>query len=327
MPKRPDSLETLQLTLELLKRIRKDRSVTASELRQKLMEVDSKFTRELRTIQRLLETLSDPDFEACDIERDDSSKPYRYRWKDGAKGLSLPGLSPQESLLLTLAEQQLGSLLPARLMKSMDGFFSQARGQLSDSGNNPLEREWLDKVRVVSTSQPLLPPKVDPDVFEQVSNALYANQWLEADYQNAEGKRATYKVMPLGLAQQGPRMYLVCRFDGHDNERCLALHRFITAQASTLTFERPKDFNLKQFDDDGRFGYGDGTQIRLSFRIEKEAGRHVVECPLSADQQVVELDDAYEIRATVVDTAMLDWWLRGFGDEVSEVRRCVERRR
>lgn len=321
MPKRPDSLETLQLTLELLKRIRKDRSVTASELRQKLMEVDSKFTRELRTIQRLLETLSDPEFEACDIERDDSRKPYRYRWKDGAKGLSLPGLSPQESLLLTLAEQQLGSLLPARLMKSMDGFFSQARGQLSDSVNNPLEREWLDKVRVVSTSQPLLPPKVDADVFQQVSNALYSNQWLEVDYKNAEGGRKTARVMPLGLAQQGPRMYLVCRFDGYDNERCLALHRFISAKASTLTFERPKDFDLKQFEDDGRFGYGDGTQIRLSFRIEKGAGLHVVECPLSADQQVVELDDAYEISATVVDSDMLDWWLRGFGKAVSGVQR------
>ena len=321
MPKRPDSLETLQLTLELLKRIRKDRSVTASELRQKLMEADSKFTRELRTIQRLLETLSDPDFEACDIERDESSKPYRYRWKEDAKGLSLPGLSPQESLLLTLAEQQLGSLLPARLMKSMDGFFSQARGQLSDSGNNPLEREWLEKVRVVSTSQPLLPPKVDADVFQQVSNALYGNQWLEVDYKNAEGERKTSKVMPLGLAQQGPRMYLVCRFDGYDNERCLALHRFISAQVSTLTFERPKDFDLKKFDDDGRFGYGDGTQIRLSFRIEKGAGLHVVECPLSVDQQVVELDDAYEITATVVDSAILDWWLRGFGDGVSEIKR------
>ena len=325
MPKRPDSLETLQLTLELLKRIRKDRAVTASELRQKLMEVDRKFTRELRTIQRLLETLSDPDFEACDIERDESSKPYRYRWKEGAKGLSLPGLSPQESLLLTLAEQQLGSLLPARLMKSMDGFFSQARGQLSDSDNHPLEREWLDKVRVVSTSQPLLPPKIDPNVFEQVSNALYANQWLEVDYKNAEDERRTAKVMPLGLSQQGPRMYLVCRFDGYDNERCLALHRFVSAKASTLTFERPKNFDLKKFDDDGRFGYGDGTQIRLSFRIEKGAGLHIVECRLSADQQVVELDDVYEITATVVDSAMLDWWLRGFGDTVSGIRKSASK--
>ena len=76
-----------------------------------------------------------------------------------------------------------------------------------------------------------------------------------------------------------------------------------------------------QFDNDGRFGYGDGTLIRLSFRIEKEAGFHLLETPLSADQQVVELEDAYEITATVVDSAMLEWWLRGFGDGVIWVNR------
>ena len=321
MSNRPAALETLQLTLELLKRIRKDRAVTARKLQEQLIETDTKYTRKLRTIQRLLETLSDPDFKALDIERDESSKPFRYRWKESAKGITTGALSPQESLLLTLAEQQLGSLLPARLMKSMEGFFSQARGRLDDTQSNHLERQWLDKVRVVSTSQPLLPPKVDADVFEQVSNALYANQWLNVQYKNAAGKGTTSKVMPLGLAQQGPRLYLVCRYDGFDDERCLALHRLISAQAATLTFERPQDFDLKQFDDDGRFGYGDGTKIRLSFRIEKEAGLHVVECPLSVDQKVVELDDAYEITATVVNTAMLDWWLRGFGEGVSKLTR------
>ena len=319
MSKRPDSLETLQLTLELLKRIRKDRAVTASELCQKLIDTDAKYTRKLRTIQRLLETLSDPDFKALDIERDESSKPYRYRWKESAKGITTGALSPQESLLLTLAEQQLGNLLPARLMKSMEGFFSQARGRLDDSENTQLEREWLNKVRVVSTSQPLLPPKVNAEVFEQVSNALYGNQWLDVQYKNAAGKKTTSKVMPLGLAQQGPCMYLVCRYDGFDDERCLALHRLISAKASTLKFERPKEFNLKQFDDDGRFGYGDGTKIKLSFRIEKAAGLHVVECPLSADQKVVELGDVYHITATVVDSDMLDWWLRGFGDGVDGI--------
>ena len=315
MAKRPDSLETLQLSHELLRRIPKGRTITAPELHQQLMEAG--YEREMRTIQRQLETLS----EFYDIERDDSSKPYRYRWKENAKGLSLPGLSSQESLLLTLAEQQLRNLLPAKLMNSMQGFFKQARGQLDENGRSQSEREWLDKVRVVSTSQPLLPPKVDVDVFQQVSDALYGNHWLDLDYKNAEGDRKASRVMPLGLAQQGPRMYLVCRYEGYENERCLALHRFVSAKASTLTFERPKEFDLKRFDDDGRFGYGDGTKIRLSFRITKEAGLHVVECPLSLDQRVVELVDAYDITATAVDSAMLDWWLRGFGDAVSKIQK------
>jgi predicted DNA-binding transcriptional regulator YafY len=314
MSKRPNSMETLKISLELLRRIPKSRPVSTTELHQQLAEAG--IERDMRTIQRQLEALLE-----CypDIERDHSSKPHRFSWKERAKGMLLPSLSTQESLLLMLAEQHLRSLLPARLMKSMEGFFAQAHSDLESKATGQLDREWLEKVRVVSTSQPLLPPKIDPTVFEQVSNALYGNNWLDVDYKNAAGKQTSARVMPLGLAQQGPRIYLVCRFDGYDNERSLALHRILTARASLFTFTRPKDFDLKQFDDDGRFGYGNGERIRLSFRIEKEAGFHLLESPLSADQQVVELEDAYEITATVVDTAILEWWLRGFGDSVSEI--------
>lgn len=313
MPRRPESLETLQIALELVRRIPKGRTITAPELRQQL--ADAGFERDMRTIQRQLETIS----EYFDIDRDDTAKPYRYCWNERAKGLSLPSLSPQECLLLSLAEQQMQKLLPPKLMKSMEGFFTQARGQLREQATAKREREWLTKVRVVSTSQPLLPPKVDPAVFEQVSNALYGDQWLTVEYRNAAGRKLESRVMPLGLAQQGQRLYLVCRFDGYDNERCLALHRISSAKASPFTFERPPGFDLKKFDDDGRFGYGDGQKIRLSFRIEKEAGFHLLESKLSEDQEVVEEDETYLITATVVDSSMLDWWLGGFGEAIAEV--------
>ena len=42
---------------------------------------------------------------------------------------------------------------------------------------------------------------------------------------------------------------------------------------------------------------------------------------MSKDQEVEELDDEYEITATVVDTEQLNWWLRGFGDAVREIRK------
>ena len=172
---------------------------------------------------------------------------------------------------------------------------------------------WLKKVRVVSTTQPLLPPKIKPGVFEQVSQALFSNHWLAVEYENAVGARTKSDVMPLGLAQQGPRLYLVCRFQGFDDERILALHRIQAARATTLGFERPKDFDFGSYDADGKFGFGEGKRIQLSFRITKEAGLHLLESPLSQDQTVKELEGEYEITATVVETAILDWWLRGFG--------------
>lgn len=316
MANRPDTLETALLAIELLRRIPRGRKVTAGELHGQLK--DAGINRELRTIQRQLEMLS----EHFEIERDDRSKPYGYRWLEQAKGLSLPNLTPQESLLLRLAEEHLKNLLPVRLMKSMEGFFAQARRNLGPESNAKLEREWASKVRVVSTGQPLLPPKIAPGVFEIVSEALYSNRWLNLDYRNAGGKRSKIEVMPLGLAQQGPRIYLVCRYRGYDNERSLALHRILSAEASAFIFERPKEFDLQKYDDDGRFGFGDGERVKLTFCIDRAAGLHLLESPLSKDQQVVELENGQlEITATVVDSAMLEWWLRGFGEAITMIRR------
>lgn len=315
MARRPDTFETVRIVLELLKRIPRTRRISASELRDQLEAAGLK--RDIRTIQRQLDALT----EVFDIERDDRSKPYGYRWKDKAQGLSLPGLNERESLLLALAEQHLRNLLPASIARSMETFFAQAHSNLGPLSKAYKEREWLSKVRVVSTTQPLLPPKILPGVFEQVSNALYSNHWLDVTYKNASGRSTKAEVMPLGLAQQGPRLYLIGRFRGFTDDRSLALHRISAARQMTLSFERPKDFDLQKFDDEGRFSFGAGKRVRLRFLIEKDAGLHVLETPLSLDQKVRKLPKHYEVTATVTDSAQLTWWLRSFGGAISNVQK------
>lgn len=316
MPPRSDNLETVLLALEILRRIPRSRKVTAQQIHAQLQ--DAGFARDIRTIQRQLDALSGH----FDIEVDTRSKPYGYCWKANAQGFSLAQLTPQESLLLHLAKEHLSQLLPTRLTHSMDSFFVQAERTLNQHQHAQLEREWPRKIRVVATSQPLLPPQIKPNVLESVSEALFGNQYLDIAYTNASGKKRSSRVMPLGLAQQGPRLYLVCRFEDFDNERSLALHRIQKAAASGLQFERPKSFNLAQYDKDGRFGFGEGALVRLCFEIEAATGGHLRETPLSKDQQVMEMDGNYlRIEATVVDSAMLDWWLRGFGDAVRDVQK------
>ena len=328
MSKRPDNLETLTLTLHMLRRIPRQRQnkITAKAMHEQLQSAG--IQRDLRTVQRQLDMLS----QHFEIERDDRSKPYGYCWKEQAKALAVPDLTPAESLMLQLAGDYLRHLLPTQLMQSLEPFFTQASKNLCDAEDRPkaqsaqLARQGPGKVRMVATSQPLLPPHIQPGVFEAVSQALYANQWLEVDYSNANGSRSQRKVMPLGLAQQGPRLYLVCRFEGFDNERSLALHRMHSATASTLSFERPPEFNLQQYDADGRFGFGNGKRIQLRFDISRTAGGHLTETPLAKDQQAqaylgADGSERLRISATVVDSAMLDWWLRGFGDAVGAVEK------
>ena len=315
-----DSLDTALLLMETLKRIPRKRWVTAAALQKQLAAVG--YQRNIRTFQRHLDTLSS----AFELERDERSKPFGYRWKEQAPALSLPGLTAQESLLLRLAQAHLQMLLPPKLLRSMEPYFEQA-GRNLDAGASSADaqarsaRQWLRKVRVVPTSQPLLPPTIDPEVLEEVTTALQDNRWLQVQYRNAAQQERNARVMPLGLVQQGTSLYLVCRFEGYDNERNLALHRMQAAEAQLSSFSYPDDFDLERYEADGRFGYGNGEYIRLRFCIDKGAGLHLTEARLSEDQTVQEHAGHYAIEATVVETDMLDWWLRGFGGAVWDVQR------
>jgi predicted DNA-binding transcriptional regulator YafY len=316
MPRRPDNLETLHLSLQLLRRIPRRGKISAADLHKQVLA--DGFDRNIRTIQRQLDELS----KHFDIERDESSKPYGYRWNDVAQTLSVPGLTEQESLLLSLAEKNLRNQLPAKLMQSMSGFFEQARRNLtvSASPDNPsLAAQWLRKVRVVNTSVQMIAPKVLPEVFEQVSVALYHNYWLDINYINAHGKKTQAKVMPLGLAQQGQRLFMPCRFDGYDDVRNLALHRIGKAKCTGLHFEPPADFDLKIYDDEGHFGFGAGKRIEVRLWLAKELAFLLEESPLSEDQRITQTPNAgkgFELTATVVDSALLVWWIRSQGKSV-----------
>ena len=314
MAKKSNTQESLALAFEILKRIPKSHQVTAKELHQQLQHIG--IERDLRTIQRNLEMLC----EHFDIIRDERSKPYGYRWNKNSEGMSLPKLSAQEALLLSLAEEYLIKLLPANITASLDGFFQEAKHKLNPTSDSTKEREWLKKVRVVSETQPLLPPKILTEVFGAISDALFHDRLLNIEYYNAKQEQKSALVMPLGLAQQGQRLYLVCRFYGYDNERSIAIHRITRAFVSTFHFERPKDFTLSQYDADGRFGFGEGQKCQLEFSITERAGFHLTETPLSTDQTISANEDSYRVTATVTQSKQLERWLNGFEDQIWDIK-------
>ena len=139
----------LHLQLEILRLIPKTGIITAEQIRQKLSDIG--IQRDLRSIQRQMKKLC----EQFDIECDERDKPYGYRWKPNAKGIDLPILNEQQSLVLMLAKQYLNGILPASIMSSMEGFFQQAEYNLVYDSHKKSGAEWLDKVAIAPTSQPL----------------------------------------------------------------------------------------------------------------------------------------------------------------------------
>ena len=317
MPNKQKSNDTLRRLLFVMRLVPAyGQRLSASVLHAQLLNAG--YNCSLRTAQRDLKMLADE----FGFAVDDSGQESFYSWMKGAKGVVIPALTPHDSLLLALAEKHLDRLLPTRVLKSMKSFFLAAEHDL-ETTRAAREKGWLSKVRVVSTTQPLLPPEIKPEVLEAIGESLYLDHCLNVSFHNRAGKKNDSVVKPLGLVQQGVRLYLVCQFETYDDYRILAVNRISKAQCSVIAFERPLDFDLANYDEDGKFGMGDGKKIRLTFSISKIEGVLIIESRLSQDQTVAEQDDGYRITATVIQSQMLDRWLRGFGDHVWDVEKVT----
>jgi len=300
--------ETLRFTLELLRRIPRSRRIT----------VAGGTVRTERAVRMQLELL----VEMGEIERDDA-RPFGYRRVAKARGFDAAQMTEQESLLLMLAQKLLASLLPPSLTQSLDGFFEQARRELDPFGDDTLAKQWLAKVHVSNDLPTLIPPKIGEGVLETASHALYLNLPLTLDYRHSDGRESRNRVKPLGLVQQGPRLYLVCAGEGLPKPVYpFALHRMLKVKVGKTPFERPADFDLARFDREGGISYAKGTNVRASFRLTRQAGQHVIESPLASDQRHVVEGSHIRFTATYPDSLRLDRWLWSFGPDISEV--CKE---
>ena len=301
----------LAMALEVLKRIPKKGLVSTHRLQSHLESVGIR--RNIRSIQRLMNELS----ETLPIHQDKRDQTYGYRWKPEAQiELSIPGLNNLEALLFLLAKEHLESILPPGLLRDMEPFFAEARNKLVGDARSP-ENEWRSKVAISQRTHPLLAPDLEEGVLETISECLFANREVEVRYRNRLGEEKAHQLKPYGLVNSSPVLYLVAAM-AHKPDRigAFALHRMIEAQASTIQFQRPADFNLDGFVEEGKFAYGDGSKVELSFEIPKGAGLHLTEAPLSDDQKVEELENTYRITATVIDSMRLRNFLYGISGEV-----------
>lgn len=269
-----------------------------------------------RTIQRDLVELS----RAFPLVVDERAKPFGWSWQRDAHSFDLPGLTVSEALTWVLAEQHLQKLLPAAIVEHLQPQFLAAHRRLEAEPQPQRGRSWLDKVRTVPPAQPLIPPTVDADVQRVVSDALMRERQLEITYRK-KGSKGTevYRIHPLALIQRGWVIYLYARISDYSDARNLALHRVESAKLLDANAVPPPGYDLDDRVTKGVWGFGPGTMTSIELRFTRDAGEHLLETPLSADQAAMEEGDSIRIRATVSDNPQLRWWLRGFGDGVEVV--------
>lgn len=274
----------------------------------------------VKTVQRRLEEMLKDSL----VFMEQRGRAKYWRKVAGASGLAAKAagvMTHDEALALQTLRRFSTWRIPALVAETLSPLFDVAGKRLATVNNEHERRyrKWIDKIEVETGSFALRYPEVDPDIFATVSQALFNEQKLEIVYQprskidNAEAKI----IYPLGLVEVGGLVYLVAAMPRHSNPAMYRLDRLARATMLPESFPYPRGFRLSEYVREQRqFDFMVEGEIDLMLRFRNGAGNHLLEAPLSGDQQVREGDDTLEVRGTVLLSQRLRWWLRAFGPNV-----------
>ncbi|OGQ11363.1 MAG: hypothetical protein A2138_04930 [Deltaproteobacteria bacterium RBG_16_71_12] len=245
---------------------------------------------------------------------DPTVRPYRWRYGPHAKPLFVPGVDPQAALALRLLELHLERLVPRSTMRALQPSMKAARAALE---GNPVAR-WLDHVRLIPRSQPLLPPKVDGAVVGAVHEALLYGRQLKVRYKKPLADEPRDMTLhPLGLVHRDAVAYLVATAWTYIDPRPYPLHRMASAEMLDDKSKVPDGFDLDSWLASGEIAFKVGPEIEVALLFDAAAGQLLQESPLAPGQTATtRSDQRVLIMATVPDTVVLRSWILGFGPAV-----------
>ena len=102
---------------------------------------------------------------------DDRGIPCGWCWTKEAPAFDLPRMDGTTALSIKLLEQFIPQLLPPTLRDHLLPWFRQADTVLAEHAPNHLGA-WLDRVRVIPNSVPLLAPTIDETIARTVYQSL-----------------------------------------------------------------------------------------------------------------------------------------------------------
>jgi predicted DNA-binding transcriptional regulator YafY len=293
------------------------RTINVLKLQDRLL--DQGIDVHIRTIQRDLTTLSQVFIGIDNYKNQDNS--LEWFWREDAPLLNLSGLTINQALSLVMVKKYLTPLFPEVTLNELDPYFEQAEATLEAVHGNSLYK-WTKKIGVVQPTQPLLPPIIDPVIYKTVRDALLTDQQLLISYQRANGNLQDYYLNPLGLVLRNVVTYLIATKKDSNELRMFVVHRITKAEPLVEQATQPELFDLQSFINSGGMGFVITDEpltqeIQLKAIFKKQAAKHLVETPLTSDQQLSDFDaERILVTATVQDNEQLFWWLLSFGDQI-----------
>lgn len=273
----------------------------------------------LRTIQRDLNQIA----QRFPIESN-KTVPQGWRWRSDAPIQSLPHMTSSQAVTFMMVEEHLKHLLPPSLIDEMNPWFDLAKRSLSTQNN---VRQWINRVRIVPATQPVIPPLVERHAQQAIYEGLLQDKQIECIYRSRGhlGEDKTYLLNPLGLVQKGAIIYLICTRHDKSDVQTFALHRFKSATVLDTRALHPVDFDIDTYIDSGALGFRvdfskPTEHVELKLIMHEDDAQYFTESQLSKEQKVEALNDQlYQISAVVPFTSQLVWWLRSFGKKLVRI--------
>jgi predicted DNA-binding transcriptional regulator YafY len=180
-----------------------------------------------------------------------------YNWSETAS-LSLAGINQEELIAMGVLQHYGTDLVSQRVRRVLEPYFYRAKEEMVDRGiatglSEPKATKtvdaWLTKVAVLPAVLPFKRPEVNAEVEATIHEALFNQHTLSLRFKNKskELKKPGMTVSPLGIVQQGVRIYLVA-LDHYANQvKTFLLHRIASVGPAREEYRAPKGWNLKQF--------------------------------------------------------------------------------
>ena len=303
MQRKNDTLLRHWMMLRMLPRY--PLKITSKDLIDKLRDNDFFITK--RTVERDLNSLS----VQFPISLDDRSKPYGWSWQKDAPNFDVPNLSLYESFLLMLADQNLKRILPENIKKIIKPYFINAYKTLEQFTKNNKKRWWSEKIRILESNQRLIPPTINEDIQNEITNCLLHDEIIILRYKNRALQDTEFNIMPLALVQRGSMIYLFAKDSKNSKEITIALNRIISIKR-TGNFFKNITVNIDKKIEMGEFDFVEKNKpVQIELRISKATAQHLEESKLCVSQVIKSIPNSsfYQLKAEVIITEQLIWWI------------------
>jgi predicted DNA-binding transcriptional regulator YafY len=307
-----DSNKALRLISVLREIPREPRVVTAGELQARLEGEGHELNR--RSVERYLKELAESyEFRGM-LKCDDRERPFGWSFYRNAH-INLPGMDAPTAATWWLVGRHLGKLLPPAAWDKIEPHIRHAEQWLQK--HRPTgSKAWPDKVASVPRTFPLQPAQPEPAVIEAVYDALYEERQLDVTY------KGEHRILhPVGLIDRGRVSYLMAMaFDAPD-PFMFATHRIEKAEKLDEPARKKPDFDVEEYVRQGGVDIPTGDEVTLELRFYNGAGEHLRETPLTDNQQIQDEDEGVlTVKAKVIPTEALRWWIQGFADNVEVLK-------